>query len=68
MEQLILNVKGMSCHHCVNAIEGSVGQLSGVSKVEVYLRDEKVEVEYNPSKTNLHQIKDTIDNQGYDVV
>ena len=25
MEQVVLNVKGMSCNHCVKAVEGSVG-------------------------------------------
>lgn len=30
MENVTLNVKGMSCGHCVKAVEGSVGALDGV--------------------------------------
>ena len=30
----ILKVEGMSCNHCVNSIERSVGELAGVSAVK----------------------------------
>lgn len=30
MENVILAVKGMSCGHCINSIEGNVGKLNGV--------------------------------------
>lgn len=67
METVTLNVQGMSCGHCVKAIEGSVGELKGVSKVKVNLEDSKVDVEYNASEVSLDTIKETIDDQGYDV-
>ncbi|MFC0477392.1 copper chaperone CopZ [Robertmurraya sp. GLU-23] len=67
MEKITLNVQGMSCGHCVKAIEGSVGELKGVSKVKVNLEDSKVDVEYNASEVSLDTIKETIDDQGYDV-
>jgi copper chaperone len=67
MEKITLTVKGMSCGHCVNAVETNVGQLPGVSNVKVYLNDGKVEVEYNPSEVTLEKIVETIDEQGYEV-
>lgn len=67
METVTLNVKGMSCNHCVKAIEGSVGELDGVQNVAVDLAAAKVEVTFDNSKVSLAQIKDTIDDQGYDV-
>jgi copper chaperone len=67
MEKITLTVKGMSCGHCVNAVETNVGQLPGVSNVKVYLNDGKVEVEYNPSEVTLEKIVGTIDEQGYEV-
>lgn len=67
MEKVTLNVKGMSCGHCVNAVESNVGELAGVSKVTVNLSDSKVDVEFNPSEVTLETIKETIDEQGYDV-
>ncbi|WML51787.1 copper chaperone CopZ [Neobacillus sp. PS3-12] len=67
MEKVTLNVQGMSCGHCVKAVEGSVGALSGVSLVKVDLKAAKVDVEFNPQEVSLDKIKDTIDDQGYDV-
>jgi copper chaperone len=67
MEKVILNVQGMSCGHCVKAVEGSVGALKGVSSVKVDLKAAKVDVEFNNQEVSLEKIKETIDDQGYDV-
>lgn len=67
MEKMTLNVKGMSCGHCINSIEGSVGKLSGVTTVKVNLDLGTVSVEFNPNEVTLDKIKETIDDQGYDV-
>ncbi|MEH7010430.1 copper chaperone CopZ [Neobacillus niacini] len=67
MEKMTLNVKGMSCGHWVNSIEGSVGELSGVTAVKVNLDLGTVSVEFNPNEVTLDRIKETIDDQGYDV-
>lgn len=63
-----IKVNGMSCSHCVNAVESSVGKLAGVSSVKVDLEGGEVTVEYDDSKTTLKEIKETIEDQGYDVV
>lgn len=68
MQNITLNVQGMSCGHCVKAVEGSVGQLEGVSQVTVNLAEAKVEITYNESQISLDKIKETIEDQGYDVV
>jgi copper chaperone len=68
METVTLNVKGMSCGHCVKAVEGSVGKLDGVERVLVDLNKGQVVVEFKADQVNLDQIKETIDDQGYDVV
>ncbi|WP_051314789.1 copper chaperone CopZ [Alteribacter aurantiacus] len=67
MEQNSLLVKGMSCAHCVKSIQESVGALEGVQSVNVYLQDEKVDVEYNAQKVSLVKVKEVIEEQGYDV-
>ncbi|WP_141432572.1 copper chaperone CopZ [Bacillus sp. 03113] len=67
MEKVTLNVEGMSCGHCVKAIEGSVGELNGVSSVKVHLEEGTVDVEYNTDIVTLDSIKETIDDEGYDV-
>lgn len=63
-----LNVEGMSCNHCVNAITKAVGELDGVKRVEVSLELKTVTAEFDPGKVSEQQIIDTISDQGYDVV
>lgn len=67
MENITLNVQGMSCDHCVNSIEGSVGKLDGVESVKVDLEDGKVNVTFHSEKVDLKEITQTIEEQGYDV-
>jgi copper chaperone len=67
MINIILNVQGMSCGHCVNSIQGSVGQLEGVNQVNVKLDDAQVEVTFNESQVSLDKIKETIEDQGYEI-
>lgn len=64
----VLSVKGMSCGHCVKAVETSVGKLDGIQTVSVNLEDAKVEVAFDDSKVQLEVIKETIEEQGYDVL
>lgn len=67
MEKVTLTVNGMSCGHCVKAVENSVGELQGVSTVQVNLDARSVEVTFDSSLASLEKIKETIDDQGYEV-
>lgn len=67
MENVTLNVQGMSCGHCVKAVEGSVGELAGVNEVKVNLAEGLVDVTFDEAQVSVEQIKETIDEQGYDV-
>ncbi|MBO1001304.1 copper chaperone CopZ [Pseudogracilibacillus auburnensis] len=67
MEQITLQVQGMSCGHCVNSIEGSVGNLNGVKSVKVHLDNSTIDVEFDPKTVSLEEIKNEIEEQGYDV-
>jgi len=65
MKSVTLNVQGMSCSHCVNAIEGAMKEIGANGKVD--LAANKVTVDYDESKVNLDKIKEAIEEQGYDV-
>ncbi|MBN6885735.1 copper chaperone [Cytobacillus horneckiae] len=67
MESVTLNVQGMSCGHCVKAVEGSVGEMKGVKTVAVDLQNGKVKVDFDSASVSLDEIKETIDDQGYEV-
>ena len=68
MEKTILNVEGMTCSHCENAVKNAVGKLDGVSGVTVDLAGKTVAVDYDAAKVSLQDIKNAIDDQGYDVI
>lgn len=67
-ETKTLNVEGMSCMHCANAVKTSVGSLPGISKVDVDLAGKKVAVVYDTDKVNMENIKEKIVDAGYEVV
>ena len=62
-----LNVEGMSCEHCVKSIKKAVGDLAGVNSVEVDLKAKTVTIDYDAQSVNIQSIKDSIEDQGYEV-
>jgi copper chaperone len=68
METSLLTVEGMACEHCVQAVKGAVGGLSGVKSVAVDLKKKTVSVEYDSAKSSLDDIRREITDQGYEVV
>ncbi|MBV7507667.1 copper chaperone CopZ [Bacillus sp. sid0103] len=68
MKKVELKVIGMSCGHCAMVIENSVGSLPGVEKVLVDVKNGNVAVEFHPNLVSFDKIKETIDDQGYDIV
>lgn len=67
MEKTTLNVSGMTCGHCEKAVKDAVSALDGVQKVDVSLQNGTVDVEFDVSKTSVAQMKEAIEDQGYDV-
>ncbi len=67
MEKQVINVEGMSCEHCINAITNAVKGLNGINSVNVSLKAKTVTVEYDNMIVSLDKIKMEIENQGYDV-
>ena len=68
MEKIIINVEGMSCSHCVNAVTKAVGGLDGVSDVKVDLEAKTAAVDYDSDKVTPEIIKAAIEEEGYYVV
>ncbi|SHH54157.1 Cu+-exporting ATPase [Sporobacter termitidis DSM 10068] len=66
-ETKVLNVNGMSCSHCEKTVIKHVGALDGVSSVLVDLEGKQVTIEFEPEKVSLEHIKETIEEQGYNV-
>lgn len=67
MEKAELKVDGMKCGHCKMAVEKALGGMAGVASVQVTLETKSVAVEFDSAKTNLDAIKETIEDEGYEV-
>lgn len=62
-----LNIQGMTCQHCQQAVEGAVSQLNGVDSAVVDLTANHVTVSHDDHVT-VNQMKEAIEDQGYDVI
>jgi len=62
-----LQVPEVHCDHCKTSLEGAVGDLGGVSRVEVSVPDATLDVSFDESSVDLNTIKETIEEQGYAV-
>ncbi|MBN2908396.1 copper chaperone CopZ [Polycladomyces sp. WAk] len=68
MQTVTLQVEGMSCDHCKQAVEGALKKLTGVERAEVNLNEKNVTVWYDENRATVAQMKEAIEDQGYDVV
>lgn len=66
--EMTLQVNGMTCGHCEKAVKGALGELEGIQGVEVDLSSGKVDVVYDDSLVTKNEMKEAIEEQGYDVV
>lgn len=67
MEKTTIHVEGMTCGHCKQSVEKALQELPGVAKVEVNLQAGEAAVEYDGGKATVQDMKDAIEEQGYDV-
>ena len=63
MERLSLTIEGMTCEHCVRAVRSRLEKTDGVKVSGVEIGS--AAVEFDPRKTNLHDIEEAIADEGY---
>jgi copper chaperone len=65
MEQLTLQVTGMTCGGCENAVKRAVSRLEGVAVVSASHIADQVTVEYDGAKVDRAKIAEAITAAGY---
>jgi copper chaperone len=65
MESVHLNIEGMTCEHCVRAIDNRLRKTPGVEVERVVVG--AVDLRYEPSKISLDEISELISDEGYTV-
>jgi copper chaperone len=66
MEKKILKVKGMSCEHCVKAVNKAAAGIAGVENVTVNLKKGTVSFKHDPAIAPLETIKTVLKDEGYE--
>lgn len=65
MQNITLSVQGMTCGHCVKAVESSVGEIAGVQSVKVDLKGARAEIGFDPTLATPQAIIARLDEEGY---
>ena len=63
MEQLRLTIEGMTCEHCVRAVDGRLRKTPGVEVERVTVGS--ADLRYDPARTSVDAIADAIADEGY---
>ncbi|MBT5867546.1 MAG: cadmium-translocating P-type ATPase [Nitrospinaceae bacterium] len=67
IQNISLPVKGMSCASCSARIEKKVGELGGVSSVQVNFAAEVASIEFDSTKISASQFSPAIEKLGFEV-
>ena len=61
-----IKVEGMTCQSCVKSIEGHMSDKAGIYSIKVTLEKEEAVVEYDPNLATPEQLRDGIEDMGFD--
>lgn len=63
--ETVLEVEGMSCGSCARHVTVALTELEGVGNVDVKLRDGRVVVRHDPTRSSVSQLVGALNEAGY---
>ena len=63
MEQLHLTIEGMTCEHCVRAVDARLRKMAGVEVERVAIGS--ADVRLDPATTSVDELSEAIADEGY---
>jgi copper chaperone len=63
MESLHLTIEGLTCEHCVRAVDGRLRRTPGVHVERVVIG--AADLRFDPVKTSVDEISEVIADEGY---
>jgi copper chaperone CopZ len=66
MQQLALEIGGMSCGHCVKAVNAALAAIDGVTVEQVAIGS--ATVAFDPARTSADRITQVVEDEGYQIV
>jgi copper ion binding protein len=67
IQDATLSVPDVSCGHCAQTINSTLGALAGVEAVSTDIATKSVQVRYDANQVSMEQIEATLDDVGYTV-
>ncbi len=67
-DSVTFQIGGMHCTGCSSAVEKAIQKQAGVVNANVNLAAEKAFVDFDSSQVSTDQIKESIENAGYEVI
>ena len=66
MKEVCLKIKGMHCEGCSTRLTKVLNNQDGVEDAKVSLKDAKADVQYDENKIGLDEIKEVIQDAGFE--
>jgi len=67
-EKAQLKVVGMYCTTCKPIVEKQLKNNNGIKKIDINYMTDSVVIEFDPTLTNIKEIKESLENSGYKFV
>ena len=67
-EKAHLKVVGMYCTTCKPIVEKQLKNNNGIKKIDINHMTDSVVIEFDPTLTNIKEIKESLENSGYKFV
>lgn len=67
MKRYHIDIRGMSCQHCVKAVIGAAETVAGIASCRVDLSSNSAEVELDESRAGIADVVQAVTSSGYAV-
>jgi copper chaperone len=67
-EKTYFKVVGMYCTTCKPIVEKQLKNNNGIKKIDINYMTDTVVIEFDPTLTNIKEIKESLENSGYKFV
>ena len=67
MKKVMMKLDGMTCPSCLTKIKKAVGSTPGTDDIKVLFNAGKLKFVMDPARTNSNEIKNAIEEMGYEV-
>lgn len=68
MQKVMMKLGGMTCPSCLTKIEKAVKNVDGTDQIKVLFNAGKLKFVMDSTKTNTNDVKNAIENMGYEVM